>query len=72
MQKILILLLSINIIGCASYNVNGVEPGDNQVIKVVGGILLLGALSKNMSKDCPNKQTIRDNNGKIVGTIGNC
>lgn len=73
-MRSLILILVISLVGCATnqYNVNGVEPGNQQAIKVIGGILLLGALSKGMSKSCPNQQTIRDNNGKIVGTISNC
>lgn len=65
-------VLALSLTGCAStYNVNGVEPGPNQAIKVVGGILLLGALSKGISK-CSGQQNIRDNNGKLIGTVGSC
>ena len=72
-MKSVVLLLIISLSGCATtqYNVNGVEPGANQAIKVVGGILLLGAISKGISK-CNGQQIIRDNNGKIIGTVGSC
>jgi hypothetical protein len=73
-MRSLIVILLFSLTGCATtqYNVNGVEPGNHQAIKVVGGILLLGALSKGMNKSCSNQQIIRDNNGKIIGTVGNC
>lgn len=73
-MKYIVIMLSILLTtGCAStYNVNGVEPGPNQAIKVVGGVLLLGAISKGLAKNCPSKSIIRDNNGVMIGTIGNC
>lgn len=74
MKSIIITsVLALSLTGCATtqYNVNGVEPGANQAIKVVGGILLLGAISKGITK-CNGQQIIRDNNGKIIGTVGSC
>lgn len=65
--------------GCATtqYTINGIEPkSDNstQLIKTVGTIVVLGAVAKGLAnKNCtPNNQTIRDNTGKVIGTINNC
>lgn len=74
---IISILLVSSLAGCATANkdyvINGVEPGPNQGLKVLGGILLLGIIGKaaSGSSKC-NKTIIRDNSGVMIGTTGSC
>lgn len=75
-MKLLAFLSSVLILsGCASnkdYSINGVEPGDNQALKVVGMIVVTGVIAKSLAnKNCTSTQ-IRNNNQQVVGTINNC
>jgi hypothetical protein len=67
-----VLLLSL-LTGCATsqYTVNGIEPGNNQTIKVVGSILAVGLLAGAIAKPGQNycSSTIKNNMGQTVGTI---
>jgi hypothetical protein len=67
-----VLLLSL-LTGCATgqYNVNGIEPGNNQGMKVVGSILVVGLLASAIAKPGQNhcSSTIKNNMGQTVGTI---
>ena len=67
-----VLLLSL-LTGCATtdYTVNGIEPGNNQTIKVVGSILAAGLLAGAIAKPGQNycSSTIKNNMGQTVGTI---
>ena len=66
-----LIILSLLLTGCASTSINGVPPGDNQMLKVVGSIFILGALAKGLSNGNNNycSLTIKNTSGQTVGTI---
>jgi len=79
MKKLITSILLVSTLaGCATTNhdyvINGVEPGPNQGLKVLGGILLLGLISRvaiSGNKKC-NRDVIRDSSGVMIGTVGTC
>ncbi len=73
MKTLSSVLLVALLTGCATgqYNVNGIEPGNNQGMKVVGSILIAGLLAGAIAKPGQNhcSSTIKNNMGQTVGTI---
>ena len=69
-MKILIIISVLFLTGCASTNINGVPPGENQAIKVIGTIVVAGVLAKAIAKPGANSctSTIKNNIGQTVGT----
>ena len=65
-----ILILSLLLTGCATYTVNGVEPGENQTLKVIGGIVVAGIIAKSLAKSDAKNCTAytRDNTGRTIST----
>ena len=75
-MRYITLVLILSLFGCAtnSYTVNGVEPKeDNSTLKIIGAIAVTAIIAKGLAnKNCQTPQTIRNSNGTIVGTVGNC
>jgi hypothetical protein len=73
MKTLSSVLLVALLTGCATtdYTVNGIEPGNNQGMKVVGSILVAGLIAGAIAKPGQNycSSTIKNNMGQTVGTI---
>ena len=69
-MKYLLLSSVLFLTGCASTNINGVPPGDNQAIKVIGTIIVAGVVAKAIAKPGTNSctSTIKNNIGQTIGT----
>jgi uncharacterized protein YcfL len=73
MKKLSSVLLLLLLTGCATteYTVNGVPPGDNQTVRIVGSVIAAGLLAKAVAKPGQNycSSTVKNTMGQTVGTI---